>query len=172
MMKHSNFEITEWASDILDASPFTLYDIVFEINTPIVDGFNKKISAFHPLAVCKVYKALDWTIDTIRRVHKDKEKHLKFIAWIGGNTEQDKHPHIHSILEMPYDDILSYEILIHRHFQKYIEKTLKQSVMTNVSIREIDNVKGYSFYCSRNEGEYSLKGDEKILIEKLSSIEI
>ena len=170
MKRNKDFFITDWVSDQLSNCTYPLYDIVFEVNSFVLNGCNVPISAWSSECIHKTYKSIQETIKTMRREVRDKKEKLKFVAWIGGDKKTNIYPHVHCIFELPKRDIRDYEILLYKHFSKFTKRFLKQNVSINVSVREVKSTQHYVRYCGRKEGENPLRGDEKILFEKIPSI--
>jgi REP element-mobilizing transposase RayT len=92
---------------------------------------------------------------------------MRFAAFVGGEPSIGVFPHIHGLLELPQnttpEEIVEYLASL---WSRKLKKKLKQSVKSSVKYEVMRGAKGFSSYCSRNEGTTFSLGDEKLILNK------
>lgn len=163
--------INDWINNTIITSNSKWWVITFRCDGSVVNGHFKKLSVWNDSITCpieKVKTALSWTITEFRRKHG---RHLKFVAYLGGEISLDIYPHIHALLEQPIGiDAFETNQILERLWKNKLTKTLKTSVSSSVHIENLQSSIYYTHYCGRWEGTTFNLGDAKVIVNKSFNI--
>jgi len=93
---------------------------------------------------------------------------MKFIPFIGGDSQNEVTPHIHGFIEIPnYEMKWDLNDRLKRNWNSMCRHSFKQEVQSELWLNELDKsrIRNHQSYCMRYEGNTFLNGTEKVLFE-------